>query len=58
MNSTNFRLYIKQQYNENIARFVCEELLLLVPIAFVALHDIQELKTHIDHRYDKVTEDS
>ena len=42
-----FQSYIKQQFNEKLAKLVCEELLLLVPVAFSAISDTQNLKLHI-----------
>ncbi|CAM4877478.1 unnamed protein product [Rotaria socialis] len=53
-----FRSFIKQQLTEEVATFICEELLFLVPIAFTSVNNLEELKMNIARRYEKISQNS
>lgn len=56
MNATSFRSYVKQEYSEDFAKFMCEELLFMTPVTFEDIHDFQELETYIHRCNDKISD--
>jgi hypothetical protein len=57
MDAKDFRAYLEQHYTSDFAKFVCQELSFLVPVAFVMIDTLDDLRTHITRCHDMISQE-